>query len=207
MKKIFLVLLFVFMFSFKVDVKADSNYKSYESLTLDSGKLLSEYTSGEFKTYYKKVGKRRFYGWRIHKVNTDVKVRYKTETLFSYFNDGDTPIKYTYQMKKKDVKQQSLSSTGSISVSVGGTVDKFKAGLDESLKITQTSSHTKEMQEDFKLELQVDPGTMLNLYIMGEGKITNGVAAYYVFWLRNMRGGFEVFTITTQYYRLEKVRI
>lgn len=207
MKKIFLVLLFVFMFSFKVDVKADSNYKSYESLTLDSGKLLSEYTSGEFKTYYKKVGKRRFYGWRIHKVNTDVKVRYKTETLFSYFNDGDTPIKYTYQMKKKDVKQQSLSSTGSISVSVGGTVDKFKAGLDESLKITQTSSHIKEMQEDFKLELQVDPGTMLNLYIMGEGKITNGVAAYYVFWLRNMRGGFEVFTITTQYYRLEKVRI
>ena len=157
--------------------------------------------------YYKKVSKRRFYGWRIYKVNTDVRVRYKTETLFSYFNDGDSPIKYTYQMKKKDVKQQSLSSTGSIGVSVSGSVDKFKAGLDESLKITQTSSHTKEMQEDFKLELQVDPGTMLNLYIMGEGKISNGVAAFYVFWLRNMRGGYEVFTITTQYYRLEKVRI
>lgn len=207
MKRLFLVLLFVLMFSFKVDIKADSNYKAYESISLDSGKLLSEYTHDEFVKYYKKVSKRRFYGWRIYKVNTDVRVRYKTETLFSYFNDGDSPIKYTYQMKKKDVKQQSLSSTGSIGVSVSGSVDKFKAGLDESLKITQTSSHTKEMQEDFKLELQVDPGTMLNLYIMGEGKISNGVAAFYVFWLRNMRGGYEVFTITTQYYRLEKVRI
>ena len=55
--------------------------------------------------------------------------------------------------------------------------------------------------------MQVDPQTMANLFVMGEGKITNGVASRYLFWLELEKGGFEVFVITTQYYRLEKVKI
>ena len=42
---------------------------------------------------------------------------------------------------------------------------------------------------------------------MGEGLISNGVAANYLFWIRTAKGGYEVFTVTTQYYRLEMVKI
>ena len=47
---------------------------------------------------------------------------------------------------------------------------------------------------------------MANLYVYGEGLISNGVAANYLFWIRTKRGG-EIFYVTTQYYRLEKVTI
>ena len=45
------------------------------------------------------------------------------------------------------------------------------------------------------------------LYIYGEGRISNGVAAKYFFWIRRNLGGFEYFEMTTSYQRLEKVKI
>ena len=188
-------------------IKADSNYKAYEELNLESGKLLSEFTSSDFTKHYKKVTKRKFYGWRINQVNTNIKVTYKTETLFSYYNDGYSEIEYTYEQTKKNTKTRSLSSTGSIGVNVSGTVDKFKGGLDGSLKITDSDTTTDLIEENYKLKVSVEPGTMLNLYIYGEGLISNGVAANYLFWIRTAKGGYEVFTVTTQYYRLEMVKI
>ena len=55
--------------------------------------------------------------------------------------------------------------------------------------------------------MHVDPGTQANLYTYGEGKISNGVASRYFFWILLDKGGYEVFSVTTQYYRLEKTTI
>lgn len=208
MKKWFLFLLIlVFITIDKSTLKADSDYKAYQEITIFGGKFLSEYTNSEFKSYYKKVNKRKFWGWRVYEVNKDRPVVYKAETMFSYFNDGDSPIEYTYKHVKKDSKTRSLSATGSISVDVSGTVEKFKGGLNTSLKLTDTTKIDTSEQEETSLKTKIDPGTMLNLYIAGEGKISNGVACNYIFWIRREKGGYEVFTLTTQYYRLEKVKI
>lgn len=209
MKKWFLLLLglLIFTISNSCNLKASSDYKTFESIEIKNGKFLSDFTTNDYKTYYKKVTKRRFIGWRTHVVNKDSKVTYKTETLFSYYNDGLTPIDYNYEVKRNEVNNISVSSTGNIGLKLSGDKNKFKGGLDSALKINVSSDNKTQVEEKFKMTLKVDPGTMLNLFILGEGQITNGVAASYIFWIRNYKGGFEVFTVTTQYYRLEKVKI
>ena len=208
MKKWVLVLMMVLLYTVShFEVRANSNYKTFESIHLRSGKFLKDYTNSDYKDNYKKVTKRKFFGWRSHEVYTDLKVTYKTETYFSYYNDGTTPIKYTYNMKRKHVDSISLSASGSIKVSLSGPVKKFKGGLDSQLKMDYSEKRSSEQQEEFKINIDVDPGTMMNLYVYGEGLISNGVAANYIFWIRANLGGYEIFRITTQYYRLEKVRI
>ena len=209
MKKWFLflfVLTFLTLFR-SLSLKADSDYLAFEEIELKDGKFLKDIKESELKEYYKKIDKRKFHGWKVASMYSDKKVTYKTETLFSYHNDGTTPIKYSYSMKKKEVETRSLTSSGDIKVKVTGKIQKFDGNLDSQLKLSSTSTKSKEIQEEYKLELNVDPGTRLNLYIYGEGKISNGVAIFYLFWLVYKKGGYEVFTVTTQYYRLEKVQI
>lgn len=208
MKKWFLLLFCVFIYTLShFEIKANANYKTFESITLTSGKLLKDYTDKEYKDYYKKVSKRKFYGWRTHEVHTDIKVKYKTETCFSYYNDGLTPIKYTYMMQKKQVDSMHISASGNIKVSLTGNVKKFKGGLNSELKVSGDFKSSSDVKEEFEIKMDIDPGTMANLYVYGEGLISNGVAANYLFWIRTKRGGYEIFYVTTQYYRLEKVTI
>ena len=62
MKKWFLFLLVLLCMTVNNStLKADSDYKAYQEIELESGKFLSEYTEKEFKEYYKKVNKRRFW--------------------------------------------------------------------------------------------------------------------------------------------------
>lgn len=186
---------------------ASSAYKSYESLTVEDGKLLSDFTESDYQNYYEKVSKRKFIGWQIHEVNRDKRVYYITETLFSYHNDGFTPIDYTYKYTKKETSKLALSATGTIGFKSSGDRQGFKNNLDGSLKLSSDYTNTKEESETYEIKLKVDPGTRVDLYIYGEGKITNGVAAFYWGFIRTMRGGYEIFLVTTQYQRLEKVRI
>lgn len=209
MKKWFLFLFILTLYTLKnsLEVKANSDYLAFEEIELINGEFLKDISKKELDKHYKKISKRQFYGWKTANINVDKKVTYKTETLFSYHNDGTTPIKYSYSMKKKEVETRSLSSSGDIKVKVSGKMQKFDGNLDSQLKLSNTSTKSREVQEEYKIDLNVDPGTKLNLYIYGEGKITNGVAIHYMFWLVYKKGGYEVFTITTQYYRLEKVQI
>lgn len=39
---------------------ADSNYQSYEEITMSTGELLSDFSSSDYKDYYKKVKKESF---------------------------------------------------------------------------------------------------------------------------------------------------
>lgn len=206
-KTVLLFLVIVISSSFGIIIKGNSSYHSFESLELTEGKLLADYTKDDYSEYYKKVSKRMFAGWRVHKVHEDVKVSYVTETMFSYYNDGYTPIDYTFKMDRKQTTKVSLSSSGSIGLKSQADGKGFKHNLDASLKLTSEYTQTSEEKESYEVSFEVDPGTQVDLFIYGEGKITNGVAARYLFWIRLDRGGFEIFMITTQYQRLEKKRI
>jgi hypothetical protein len=208
MKKYWIMCLLILMTGFRtMDLKADSDYLAYESITLHEGKFLSEYTETEYKSYLKDVNKRRFAGWNVKYVHENLKVTYKTKSVFSYYNDGTTPIEYNYKFESQFTSSRNITSTGSIGINMSGPVKKFKGNLDGSLKITATTETTRKETETWTVKMQVDPQTMANLYVVGEGKITNGVASRYLFWIELEKGGFEVFVVTTQYYRLEKVKI
>ena len=208
MKKYWILCLLVLVYGLQgIKIKADSDYLSFESITIYEGKFLSDYTEAEYKTYFKEVNKRRFAGWNVHYVYNDLKVIYKTKSIFSYYNDGTTAIEYNYKFESNYTTSRNITSTGTIGISMSGPIKKFKGNLDASLKITSTTETTRKETETWTVKMQVDPQTMANLFVMGEGKITNGVASRYLFWLELEKGGFEVFVITTQYYRLEKVKI
>ncbi len=202
-----LLLIMISMYGMRLVIHGSANYQTYEEIELVTGKLLEDYTEKEYQSYYEKVSPRMFMGWRVHKVNDSVKATYVTETLFSYYNDGFTPIEYKYTLSRKETSKLGLSATGSISLSTSKGDKLFKNNLDTSLKLTADYQVTTEDKETYEVKLEVDPGTQVNLYTYGEGKVTNGVAARYVLFVRMERGGFEVFLVTTQYQRLEKKRI
>jgi len=209
MKRIAMLLIVLLsMISIDMEIHGSANYQTYEDIEMVTGKLLEDFTDKEYISYYDKVDKRLFMGWRVHKVNEHVKATYVTETMFSYYNDGYTPIEYKYTLSRKETSKLGLSATGSIALSSSKGGDKlFKNNLDSSLKLSADYQVTTEDKETYEITLEVDPGTQVDLYTYGEGKVTNGVAARYVLFVRLERGGFEVFLVTTQYQRLEKKRI
>ncbi len=208
MKKIiFVSLCFMLMLAFSPNVKADSNYHAFESITISSGKLLEDFTKSDYKKYYKKVEKRKFMGWRTYEVNDDIKATYITETKFSYYNNGYTAISYHYELEESSTSKLSLSASGSIGIKTSKSAPTFKNNLEGSLKLSADYTQTKEEKTVTEIDFEVDPGTQVDLYIYGEGRITNGVACRYVFWVRSQKGGYELFLVTTQYQRLEKKKI
>ncbi|HHX79402.1 MAG TPA: hypothetical protein GX695_06635 [Acholeplasmataceae bacterium] len=208
MKKLLILFLMtsIFLFINNIDAKA-SHYTNFESITMTKGKMLSEFTSQEKKSYEKKVTPRKFMGWRTHTVNNRIKISYISETLFSYYNDGYTAIDYNYKLEETITQKFSFSATGSIGLKKDKSGTGFKDGLDTSLKVNASFDQTKQSKETYEIKLKIDPGTRVDLYTYGEGRITNGYAARYVFWLRGNLGGFEYFEVTTSYQRLEKVKI
>ena len=188
-------------------VDASENYNSFQEIEISKGKMLSDYTTSDYNKYYKEVDKRKFWGWRVNTVNKNVKAKFTSETVFSYYNNGKTPITYKYELSKTVVDKFSISATGTIKYKTEGNTTKFKHNLDTEVKINVTKEVVTTTKEENNLEIIIDPMTVANLRILGEATVTNGVAAYYILWIRIERGGFEYFVVTTQYPRLEVLPI
>lgn len=207
MKKIiFCLLIFSCALLFGISVSGES-YQGYEKIEMTSGKLLADFSDKDYTTYYKKVHKLKLSGWSVYVVNKDVKASFISETLFSYYNDGYTPIEYEYQLERKRSSKIGLSATGSIGLKSSSSVPKFKNNLESAIKLSSEYTQSDEEKETYFLKFLVDPGTQVDLYLYGEGKVTNGVAARYSLFIRVDKGGFEVFVVTTEYQRLEKKKI
>lgn len=207
MKKILIIFLLVLLVNLNLKMIKASHYLNFEELNLTTGKLIDDYTDSELKKHYEEVDKRKLSGWRVKNINKRVKATFISETVFSYYNDGYTAIEYNYKSEESENTKYSFSANGSIGVKADGTKKGFKNGLDGNLKLSYTQDTTKSKKETYEVKMKVDPGTQVNLYYYGEGYLTNGVAARYILWIRLDRGGFEVFEISTKYYRLEKVKI
>lgn len=207
MKKVLIISIFLFLLATTKNVKASESYDTFQEIEISSGKMLEDYTEAEYEKYYKKVEKRRFWGWRTYTVNKNIKAKFISETVFSYYNNGETPIIYKYELSKTVVNKFSISATGNLKYKMEGSTAKFKHNLDAEVKVNVTSETVTTTQEENNLEIVIDPKTVANLKIVGEARITNGVAAYYVFWIRTQKGGFEYFVVTTQYPRLEVLPI
>ena len=207
MKKILIISIFLFLLTFCSKVEAAEDYNTFQEIEISSGKMLTDFTEEEYKSYYKEIDSRRFWGWKVKTVNKNIKARFISETVFSYYNNGKNPITYKYELSKTTINKFSISATGSIKYKMEGNTAKFKHNLDSEVKINVTNEITTTTKEENNLEIIIDPMTVANLRILGEATITNGVAAYYIFWIRIEKGGFEYFVVTTQYPRLEVLPI
>ena len=199
--------IFLFLFFVNKNVEASEGYDTFQEIELTGGMLLRDYTEEDFAEYFKYVDKRKFWGWQVQTVNKNVKAKFLSETVFSYYNNGTTPITYEYELSKTVVNKFSISSTGSIKYKMDGNVAKFKNNLDSEVKINVSNEKVTTTKEENTLQIVIDPKTVANLKVVGEARVTNGVAAYYIFWIRSQRGGFEYFVVTTQYPRLEVLPI
>ena len=207
MKKLLILSIFLFLFMVNKSVAASESYDTFQEIELSAGMLLRDYTDEDYTKYCASVDQRKFWGWNVRMVNSNVKAKFLSETVFSYYNNGNTPITYEYELSKTIVNKFSISSTGTIKYKMEGNVAKFKNNLDSEVKINVSDETVTTTKEENTLQIVIDPKTVANLKVVGEGRVTNGVAAYYVFWIRTQRGGFEYFVVTTQYPRLEVLPI
>ncbi|MGB0203118.1 MAG: hypothetical protein ACPGJL_03410 [Acholeplasmataceae bacterium] len=190
-----------------LSIQTHANYQNFESMTIIDGTLLSDIEENDYQEALDKVSKRKFWGWKIHYIHERIKVSYIKETLFSFYNDGKTPFEYEYQATYDQTATFSISATGSIDYSNKDDAKQFKNKLDAALKISSDYKTSQSKKETIQLKIDVDPGTQVDLFIYGEGYITNGTAARYVFFFRTHHGGFEWFEVSTEYQRLEKIKI
>ena len=190
-------------------VKAGSDYKSFQEIEFEEegNKFINEYTEEDLEEYYNEVKKRKFMGWNTKDIISEKKIKYVDETVFECTNKGKTPITYKLIFKEEEIEKRSFKVTGNLGVKLDGKIKKLKSGLDVKLKIEYSSSSTITKRSEWYAKLDVDNNTKLIVDIVGEGYIRNGVAAKYICWINCNSGEYEIFTISTQYYRMAKVQI
>lgn len=189
-------------------VKADL-IDGFEEINLENpkAKMLHQYSKKELTSYYPQVSKRMMLGWRVHQITKSEKVTFKKTTLMSIRNSGTTPIIKDHSMKKEKSQKYAISASDGVEASASGTYSGFKLGLSKKLNIKADATISISQTESMNTKIQVDPGTQLDIYVMGSGRLSNGVASYYMFWLRMKTGGYEYLNITSIYYRMEKKKI
>ena len=209
MRKFLICSILLFLASIQVQDLQASEYLSYQNAEFEhSGmRFLDDYTEKMYETYYEKVDKRKFWGWRTYTQYKTEKVYYTKETLYVILNEGDTPITETFRFESGNTVKKQYNVSGTIGLEAKGLVQGFKLGLDSKLDHSITATTTESIEEEVTIKVLVDPYTKLMVQIKGEGQVSNGVASYYTFWKRIRLGGWEVFTITTEYYSIEKVRL
>ncbi|MGI6782287.1 MAG: hypothetical protein ACOX56_05640 [Acholeplasmataceae bacterium] len=209
MKKIIIIfILFLGFLNIKYIVEAGL-INNYQEITFENPKIkfLSQYKPEELSKYYSKVSKRRFAGWQTYEIVKSEKVNFTKTTLTSIRNTGSTPIVLDKTIKTETTQKYSIGASGGIEASGSGQIKVFKFGLSKKLNIKGDATITISQTESMSTKITVDPMTQLDIYIKGNGKLSNGVASRYVFWFRTHTGGYEYLNVNSLFYRLEKKRI
>ena len=206
MKKIVIVLLLIFIYSFLMKESNASEYLTYQEIEFDQNgaKLLESYSNGEYEKYYDSLTKKKFWGWRTYIRFENEEVSFLKDTLFVIVNEGVSPITETFSIKTEEYVKKQYSVTGTLGLDVNASEKGFKLGLEEKLKFSITKTVYTEIEEDFEIKVLVDSMTKLTVEVRGEGKVSNGIAKYYRFFKNVKKGGWEIFVVTTEYYSLKK---
>jgi uncharacterized protein YxjI len=209
MKKLFILSVLFLSFSVLVEEVQADEYTTYQEITFEhqGASLLSEFAQSDYDKYYPKISKKRFWGWRTYLVYEDEEVEFIRETLYVIKNGGDTAIEESIKLHSDASVKRHYSVTGNLELTGGGTVEGFKLGLEQALGTEVSKTITTNLEETYSIKVLVDPNTKVIIQIKGEGYVTNGVGKYYRFWTEVRKGGWEIFTVTTEYYSLEKVRL
>jgi len=189
-------------------VKAD-DYQSYQEIVFieDGGILLQDFTDSDYTTNLATITGKRFIGWKVAVVTKLADVDFVSETKLKVYNNGYSTIKHDITLNTKVETKYQISASGSIGVKVKGNVKKFDGTLDADIKAEVAYSQTTTDTELYEFNIIVDPGTYVTIVMKGTGVVSNGVARHYFFWIKTKEGGWETFTVTTEYYEIIKDKI
>ncbi len=209
MKKLFIISLIFFGFSLHNVIVHAGDYTTYQEIKFkhNGAKLLSQYATSDYKDLYSRLGKRRFWGWRTFVWFKEEPAYYTRDTLYVIINKGTTPINEEITFTRESIITKQYDVSGSIGIEVDGKKSGFKLGLEGKIDFSASVSEKITVEEKYEIEIDVDPNTKLEIKIMGEAKVTNGVAKFYRFWVQAKKGGFEIFVVTTEYYSIVKVPV
>ncbi len=209
MRKFKVFVLFVLCVSLLGDQLYAGEYLTYQSIEFDRPrqKLLQDLNAFDLRQLNSDLGGRRFWGWRTVTNLENEKVYFQKETLYVIENGGTSAIRKRYYFNTTEQESVQISASGSISIDVSGDIRKFKSGLESELSASYQANRSSTIEESVEINIDVDPGVRLEVEIYGEGKISNGVAAQYRFFRKVRSGGWEIFTLTTEYYSIVKAPI
>lgn len=192
-----------------VEMVYGDSYLTYQDIVFESNDaiLLSEYQKEDFQRAYDSLAGRRFFGWRHHVVTNQERVEFIADTKLKIHNAGFSTIKHDIALSTQIETKFQVTASGSIDLEIKGDVKKFKGALDAEIKTSIQYTKTTTMKETYEFQVIVDPGTRVIIRSRGEGKISNGVARHYAFWILTNEGGWETFTITTEYFEIIKERL
>lgn len=195
-------------FAFPLTVKADQ-YLSYQEIVFenDDAKLLEDYSATDYTNGYREINKRMFVGWRHKVIHKQEPVDYIAETKLKITNNGFSTIKHTITLTTKSETKFQITASGKIGIDIKGDIKKFKGSLDAEIKTEIQYTKTTTQSETFEFVIIVDPGTYVTIKTRGEGVVSNGVARHYFFWMMTDEGGWETFTITTEYFEIIKEKL
>ncbi len=206
MKKIIFSFLLVLALCINESRVFSNEYLTYQSIRFNNfgGTLLRDFTSDEYREYYNRLGRRRFWGWRTFTVMNQEPVTFQKETRYIITNQGTSPINKSYHFRLTESTRVQLSASGNIGISTSGAVRNFNLGLDASIDGSVSHDRTVTEEERVEIRMKVDPNTTLSVAVYGEGYVTNGVGKYYRFFINARTGGWEVFVVTTEYFSVIK---
>lgn len=189
-------------------VEADE-YQNYQEIVFveESQKMLQDFTKKDYADYYSNYVKKYFMGWKILTVTKNESVDFVSETKLKVYNNGYSTIKHDISLSTKEETKFQVSASGEIDVKLTGDVKKFKGGLDAGIKTSIQYSKTTNTVETYDFMIIVDPGTYVTIVTKGQGVVSNGVAKHYLFWIMTKKGGWETFTVTTEYFEIIKERL
>jgi hypothetical protein len=175
-----------------------------EELRLPNGVTqIDDWQSSELAAYYKRVPK-KFFGWSSVLIYDEEPAVYVSETLFSYANQSNDSVKYTYSHTNDESRKYQVNVTGNITTSTAGQIKDFKLKFDSSVKSTiagdtQSSTNTK-----MNLNIEVPAYRKVSLKLRGEARLSSGVGVYYVMWMPVRRGAFEVLDVISEHFWLKE---
>jgi hypothetical protein len=189
-------------------VRADQ-YLSYQEIVFenDDAKLLEDYSAEDYTNGYQGLNKRLFVGWRHRVIHKQEPVDYIAETKLKISNNGFSTIKHTITLTTKSETKFQITASGKIGIDIKGDIKKFKGSLDAEIKTEIQYTKTSSQSETFEFVIIVDPGTYVTIKTRGEGVVSNGVARHYFLWILTDEGGWETFTITTEYFEIIKEKL
>ncbi len=209
MKKLIILLILMGLLStFSLSIKAN-DYIAYQEIVFDNedATLLKEFGLADYNKHYLKNNKRKFIGWKILVVNENEPVEFISETKLKIYNNGYSTIKHDISLESKEETKYQISASGGIKVNVKGDVKKFKGTLDADIKASISYTKVTTSKESYDFQIIVDPKTYVKIVVRGTGEVNNGVANYYFFWINTQKGGWETFTVTSEYYEIIKERV
>ncbi len=182
---------------------ANDDYKTFNEIIMSEGKLLRYFTSEELEEYKSKL-KGKIAGVDVYIVNKNVEATYISETLYNVHNTGKTNVEYQLDITVTKNQKVSWEVSGDLNASAKGSIKMFQGNIDAKVGVDYKNINEKTEKTTEKIDLIVEPNSKAIIYLMGRGRVTNGVCRVSIAFIPTAVFGFEYFTIVNQYPRLEK---